>query len=64
MNIEFSAEDEQFRAEVHAFLAASVTPQMRREAERTTTVFADQDLAMAWQEILVEKGWATPDSSR
>ncbi len=60
MNIEFSADDEAFRAEVRAFLAASLTPDMRRESERTTTVFADKDLAMKWQEILVDKGWAVP----
>ncbi len=60
MNIEFSAEDEQFRAEVQAFLAEKLTPDMQEEARRTTTVFADKDLAMRWQEVLVEKGWAVP----
>ncbi len=60
MNIEFSVEDEQFREEVRAFLADKLTPDLVREAERTTTVFADKDLAMRWQEILVEKGWAVP----
>lgn len=60
MNIEFSAEDEQFRKKVQAFLADKLTPEMQREAKRTTTVFADKDLAMAWQEILVEQGWAVP----
>ena len=60
MNIEFSQEDEKFRAEVQAFLADKLTDDMRRASERTTTVFADKDLAMAWQAILVEKGWAVP----
>lgn len=60
MNIEFSAEDEAFRQEVQSFLQAKLTPQLRRAAEKTTTVFADKDVAMAWQEILVEKGWAVP----
>ena len=60
MNIEFSAEDEQFRQEVKAFLAANISPDMRLESERTTTVFADKDLAMQWQAILVDKGWAVP----
>ena len=60
MNIEFSAEDEVFREEVKNFLSTNLTDEMRREAERTTTVFADKDLAMKWQEILVEKGWAVP----
>ncbi len=60
MKIEFSAEDEQFRADVKQFLAAKLTPAMRREARKTTTVFAEKDLAMKWQAILVEKGWAVP----
>ena len=60
MNIEFSAEDEAFRAEVQTFLGEYLSPELRRDAERTTTVFADKDVAMAWQEILVEKGWAVP----
>ena len=33
---------------------------MREAAEKTTTVFADKDLAMRWQLILLEKGWAVP----
>ena len=60
MKIEFSAEDEAFRAEVRAFFAEKLTDEMRAEARKTTTVFADKDLAMAWQAILVEKGWAVP----
>ncbi|NKB98342.1 MAG: acyl-CoA dehydrogenase [Pseudomonadales bacterium] len=60
MNIEFSAEDETFRTEVQTFLKEKLSPELRRDAERTTTVFADKDVAMAWQEILVGKGWAVP----
>jgi len=60
MKIEFSAEDEQFRADVKKFLATKLTPAMRSEARKTTTVFAEKDLAMKWQAILVEKGWAVP----
>ena len=60
MDFTFSAEDEAFRAEVQAFLQAKLTDGMRRAAARTTTVFADKDLAMRWQAILVEQGWAVP----
>ena len=60
MNLEFSAEDEAFRTEVKAFLGEHLTPELKRRAEKTTTVFADKDVAMQWQEILVEKGWAVP----
>ena len=60
MDFTFSKEDEAFRGEVRAFLDEKLTPSMRESAARTTTVFADRDLAMAWQKILVEKGWAVP----
>lgn len=60
MDLRFSDEDEAFREEVRAFLDERLTPEMREAARRTTTVFADKDLAMAWQRILVEKGWAVP----
>ena len=60
MDIAYSAEDEAFRDEVRTFLGARLSEDMRRAAARTTTVFADKDLAMAWQAILVEQGWAVP----
>ena len=60
MDFEFSAEDETFRKEVREFLSEKLTPSLRRAAAKTTTVFADKDLAMRWQKILVEKGWAVP----
>ncbi len=60
MDLAFSREDEAFRREVCDFLDAKLTPSMREAAARTTTVFADRELAMAWQKILVEKGWAVP----
>ncbi len=60
MNIEFSEQDEAFRAEVRAFLDEHLTEEMREEARRCTTVFSDKDLALKWQLILAEKGWAVP----
>jgi acyl-CoA dehydrogenase len=60
VDLRFSDEDEAFRDEVRTFLDARLTPEMREAAKRTTTVFADRDLAMRWQRILVEKGWAVP----
>jgi acyl-CoA dehydrogenase len=60
VNLDFSEQDEVFREEVKAFLDAHLTPDMRRAAARTTTVFADKQLAMRWQQILVDKGWAVP----
>ncbi len=60
MDLEFSKQDEAFREEVRSFLDTHLTPEMREVVARTTTVFADKDLAMRWQRILVEKGWAVP----
>jgi acyl-CoA dehydrogenase len=60
MKLEFSEQDESFRQEVRAFFDAHLTEEMREAARRTTTVFADKDLAMRWQKILVDKGWAVP----
>ena len=60
MDFEFSLEDEKFREDVREFLAEKLTPDMREASEKTTTVFADKDLAMRWQLILLEKGWAVP----
>lgn len=60
MDIRFDPQDEAFRAEVKTFLDEKLTPDMREASKRTTTVFADKELAMRWQEILVEKGWAVP----
>ena len=60
MDIAYSAEDQAFREEVRTFLDTKLSDDMRRAAARTTTVFADKDLAMAWQAILVEQGWAVP----
>ena len=60
MDIAYSAGDEAFREEVRTFLDAELSDEMRLAAARTTTVFADKDLAMAWQAILLEQGWAVP----
>lgn len=60
MNLTFSDEDERFRAQVREFFAEHLTDDMREAAARVTTVFADKDLAMRWQRVLAEKGWAAP----
>jgi len=60
LDFTFSPADEAFRQEVREFLARELTPDLRAAARRTTTVFADKDIAMRWQAILVRKGWAVP----
>ncbi|MEQ8861231.1 MAG: acyl-CoA dehydrogenase family protein [Pseudomonadales bacterium] len=60
MDLSFSSQDEAFRAEVRAFFDTRLSADMREAAARVTTVFADKDLAMRWQRILAERGWAAP----
>lgn len=57
---EFSEADEAFREEVRAFLRDELPEDLKQAARKTTTVFADKDIAMRWQKILVDKGWAVP----
>lgn len=60
MDFEFSARDEAFRREVRTFLETRLTEDMRAATRRTATVFTDLGIAMRWQRILVEQGWAVP----
>ncbi|WP_409019384.1 acyl-CoA dehydrogenase family protein [Brevundimonas vesicularis] len=50
--------DEDFRAEVRAFLGASLTPEMQTAPR--TIMLLDVDLQQAWHRRLAEKGWAVP----
>ena len=60
MQMTWSRDDLAFRDEVRAFLDAELTPQMRRDVRRMTSVYAPHDLSMAWQQILHARGWAAP----
>ncbi|MDI1301916.1 MAG: acyl-CoA dehydrogenase family protein [bacterium] len=60
MDLHVPAEEGTFREEVRAFLAASLTPEMREAGRLATSVFAEPALAMAWQKILHQRGWAAP----
>ena len=60
MNLDLSGEDLAFQAEVRAFLAVSLTPELRRAGERLTSVFCEPRYSLPWQRILHAKGWAAP----
>ena len=60
MNLNLSPEDRQFREEVQDFLAENLTPDLRAYASRMTSVYAEKEVNLAWQAILVQKGWAAP----
>lgn len=57
MDLNFTAEERAFQAEVRAFLEQNLTDDLRDAAARTTTVFVERDIALKWQGILNEKGW-------
>ena len=46
-----------FRDEVRTFLDESLSVELRRGAALTSGVFAEPDIARAWQAILEAKGW-------
>jgi acyl-CoA dehydrogenase len=61
MDLEFSAEDLAFQAEVREFLRASFPDHIKESTAKTTTVFVDKPPALEWQQILAEQGWAVPN---
>ncbi len=60
MDLAWSPEEQAFEAEVRAFLDSNLTPELRRAGRLATSVYADHQASMKWQEILVAKGWAAP----
>ncbi|MBB5707891.1 acyl-CoA dehydrogenase family protein [Sphingopyxis panaciterrulae] len=50
-----------FRSEVRAFLETRLPDELRRGAERATSVFVDPAISLPWQRILHARGWAAPD---
>jgi alkylation response protein AidB-like acyl-CoA dehydrogenase len=60
MRLDFNSDEEAFREEVQDFLAEGLTPELKRYAARMTSVYAEKHIALAWQNILVEQGWAAP----
>lgn len=60
MDLTWSDRDLAFRDEVRAFLAEKLTPDLQRAGRLMTSVYADHEASMAWQQILHERGWAAP----
>src|SRR3546814_18629340 len=57
MDLALTPEQRAFREEVRAFLAASLSPKLRRGAALTSGVFAEPATAREWQALLESKGW-------
>ena len=60
MDLKFSPQELQFQQEVKQFLAEHLTEEIVNTTARNASVFVEKDLALQWQAILVEKGWAVP----
>jgi alkylation response protein AidB-like acyl-CoA dehydrogenase len=60
MNLDLSADELAFQAEVRRFLESALTPELREAGKRATSVFMDKRFSLAWQRILHARGWAAP----
>lgn len=60
MDLNFTEQERQFQHDVRQFLAEHLTPDIVEDTARNSSVFVEKDLALRWQAILVEKGWAVP----
>lgn len=60
MDMTWSREDLAFRDEVQQFLRDNLTDDIRAAGHLMTSVYADHDLSMVWQKILLRQGWAAP----
>ena len=60
MNLNFSPEERQFQSEVRQFLADNLPQHIIDGTANNGSVFVEKDIALQWQAILVEKGWAVP----
>ena len=58
MEVELDAEELAFQEQVRTLLREELTPEIRAATAKTTTVFADKDVALTWQRILHKRGWA------
>lgn len=61
MDIALEPDLHAFRDMVRAFLAEHLTEELRRAAERATSVFIDPAISLPWQRILHARGWTAPD---
>jgi alkylation response protein AidB-like acyl-CoA dehydrogenase len=58
MKLEFSAEDQAFRAEVREFVKQNLSPRLKRKAELGLRI--EREDYVEWYTLLYEKGWITP----
>lgn len=64
MDLTLSDDEIAFRDEVRAFLAAALTPDLKRAERLNSSFLADPDYYLPWQKTVVEKGWGAPSWPR
>ena len=60
MNLELSASDTAFRAEVRTFLAENLTDALRTGQAETSSMYPEPEFSGPWQQALQERGWLVP----
>jgi alkylation response protein AidB-like acyl-CoA dehydrogenase len=60
MDLNWSAEEEAFAAQMRELLVGALTPELRAGATRATSVYPDHDVSMDWQARLHAEGLAAP----
>jgi alkylation response protein AidB-like acyl-CoA dehydrogenase len=60
MRTSLTPDQERFRDEVREFFAARLTDELRAARRYMTSVYCDYESGMAWQRILLERGWLVP----
>jgi acyl-CoA dehydrogenase len=60
MSLSFTTDELRFRDEVREFIAARLSPEMRRANSLSVSFFSDPDLVTPWQAALNERGWVAP----
>lgn len=60
MDLNWSAEEEAFAAEMRELLVGALTPELRAGAARATSVYPDHQVSMDWQARLHAAGLAAP----
>jgi acyl-CoA dehydrogenase len=60
MDLSFTEEEQQFQQEVRQFLADNLSSDIVEATANNSSVFVEKDLALKWQAILVQQGWAVP----
>ncbi len=64
MKLAFTPEEEAFREEVRDFFDTALTDELREAGRLMTSVYSDKEVALAWQKILLDKGWLVPSWPR